>query len=271
MRWLPALVCLVSAGQELPRDQFVQANGVRLHFLDWGGKGEALLFLTSLGGSAGDFHSLATSFTSKFHVLGLTRRGQGSSDKPESGYDNATLVEDIQSFLNEKRIRSVTLVGYSMAGNELTEFAGLYPRQVAGLVYLDAAYDLARNKELGRLAGLELKLPGIDHAMSQLIARSDEYRPNYSQVTAPALGFFVTYDQAPKPSSFWDDATNAILAAFWVYHGKAYRREQLERFRNEVKHSRVVELHNTTHAGFVSDPVQQKILVREMRLFFESR
>lgn len=33
---------------EQPVAQFASVNGVRLHYLDWGGKGEALLFLTAL-------------------------------------------------------------------------------------------------------------------------------------------------------------------------------------------------------------------------------
>ena len=121
---------------ERPASQFTTVNGVRLHYLDWGGKGETLLFLTSLGGTAGDFQPLAVSFTDHFHVLGLTRRGQGQSAKPDTGYDTSQLVEDIKTFLDQRKIRRATLVGYSMAGNELTEFAALYPRRVVRLVYL---------------------------------------------------------------------------------------------------------------------------------------
>jgi hypothetical protein len=51
----------------------------------------------------------------------------------------------------------------SMAGNELTEFASLYPRRVMKLVYLDAAYDLPENAELGRKLNLP-PLPGADNA-----------------------------------------------------------------------------------------------------------
>ena len=121
---------------EHPAAQFTTVNGVRLHYLDWGGKGEALLFLTALGGTAKDFQPLAVRFTDHFHVLGLTRRGQGPSAKPDAGYDTSQLVEDIKTFLDQRKIRRATLVGYSMAGNELTEFAALYPRRVVRLVYL---------------------------------------------------------------------------------------------------------------------------------------
>jgi pimeloyl-ACP methyl ester carboxylesterase len=257
-----------NAATELPKSQFATVSGVKLHYLDWGGKGPAvLLFLTSLGGTAEDFDALATPFTDRFHVLGLTRRGQGQSDKPDAGYDTATLVEDIKSFLDLRNVKRATLVGYSMAGNELTEFATLYPQRVVKLVYLDAAYDLAENAELGRKAQLNLPpLAGADKATLALIARSNEYHPDYTRIVAPALGFFVTYDEAPK-SPLWNETTRAKLLAFWNDYGKAYRREQIDRFQKDIKEARVVELHNTTHGGFVFDKEQQKILLREMRKF----
>lgn len=252
---------------EQPVAQFTTVNGVRLHYLDWGGKGETLLFLTALGGTANDFQPLAVKFTDHFRVLGLTRRGQGQSAKPDAGYDTPQLVEDIRAFLDQRKINRAILVGYSMAGNELTEFAVSYPRRVVKLVYLDAAYDLPENAELGRKA--QLNLPpsaSADSATLALIARSNEYHPDYKRIAAPVLGFFVTYAEAPK-SPDWDDATKAKLLAFWSDYGRAYRREQIDRFKRDMKEGRVVELHNTTHGGFVFDKEQQEILIREMRAF----
>lgn len=261
-----AIVSFSAPAAGIPRPQFATVNGVKLHYLDWGGNGETLLFLTALGGSADDFHPLAIRFGDRFHAIGLTRRGQGRSDKPAAGYDTSTLVEDIRAFLDLKKIKRATLVGYSIAGNELTAFAALYPKRVGKLVYLDAAYDLPQNAELGRKAGLDLKLPGADDATLALIARSNEYHPNYRRIRAPALGFFVTYDEAPK-SALWDEATRLKLLAYWNDYGKAYRREQMERFRKEMRDGRVVELHNTTHGRFVFEEGQLAILAREMRAF----
>ena len=220
-----------------------------------------------MGGTAGDFQPLAIHLTDRFHVFGLTRRGQGKSEKRETGYDTTTLTQDIVAFLDAINISRVTLVGYSLAGDELTELAGTYPRRVAKLVYLDAAYDLAENAELGRRAHLDLPpLPGADKSTLQLIARSNEYRPDYSRIKAPALGFFVTYDEPPA-SPLWDEATKKKLLAFWFEYGKAYRREQIERFHAGIKDATVVELHDTTHGGFVFEEKQQVILIREMRRF----
>src|SRR5260370_26211249 len=90
---------------EPPAAQFTTVNGVRLHYLDWGGKGQALLFLTALGGTAEDFQPLAVGFTDHFHVLGLTRRGQGQSAKPDTGYSTSQVVEHIRSSLQHNKIR----------------------------------------------------------------------------------------------------------------------------------------------------------------------
>jgi non-heme chloroperoxidase len=125
----------------------VNANGVKLHYLDWGGKGETLLFLHGLNQSAHIYDELAPQFKDKFRVLALTRRGQGKSDKPETGYDTPVLTEDLRQFLDGLKIKRVILAGHSMAGKELTLFATLYPERVIKLIYLDAAYNYREQAE----------------------------------------------------------------------------------------------------------------------------
>ena len=120
---------------------FVNVNGIRLHYLDWGGSGDVLLFLAGMGCNAHIFDKLAPRFTDQFHVMALTRRGHGESDHPETGYDAETLTEDILQFLDALDIEKVILAGHSMAHVELSHFAMLHTDRVLKLVYLDAAYD----------------------------------------------------------------------------------------------------------------------------------
>lgn len=137
---------------------FVTANGVKLHYLDWGGKGEPILFLAGTTNTAHIFDDLAPQFTDRFRALGLTRRGHGQSAAPADGYDLPTLVEDIRQFLDAMKIERVILVGHSMAGDEMTRFAEVYPKRVNKLVYLDAAYDRAE------LLSLTAKAPPVQTA-----------------------------------------------------------------------------------------------------------
>ena len=92
-----------------PTGDFVNVNGIRLHYLDWGGTGPTLIFLTGMGCSAYIFNKFAPRFTDAFRVLALTRRGHGASDYSETGYDADTLTEDIRQFMDSLNIEKVIL------------------------------------------------------------------------------------------------------------------------------------------------------------------
>lgn len=123
------------------KSDFVNINDIKLHYLDWGGSGDVLLFLAGMGCNAHIFNDFAPRFTDKFHVMALTRRGHGESDHPETGYDVETLTEDIRQFMEMLGIEKVILAGHSMANVELSHFNALFPERVIKLIFLDAAYD----------------------------------------------------------------------------------------------------------------------------------
>jgi non-heme chloroperoxidase len=144
---------------------FVAVNGIRLHYLDWGGSGPALLFLAGRGCNAHIFDDFAPRFTGQFRVLGLDRRGHGDSDHPETGYDIDTLTEDIRQFLDSLQIEQVILAGHSLAGIELSHFAALYPERLLKLVFLDAAYDYYCPEYQAMVQNhpsRKIKIPGAD-------------------------------------------------------------------------------------------------------------
>ena len=114
---------------------------MHLEVLDWGGSGPPLVLLAGLQDVAHGFDDIAPHFTDDHHVLAITRRGYGASSQPRSGYDLASRVADLHAVLDSLRLPRVALVGHSIAGDELTAFAGGYPDRVTQLVYLDAAYD----------------------------------------------------------------------------------------------------------------------------------
>jgi pimeloyl-ACP methyl ester carboxylesterase len=124
------------------RVRFVSvAPDVKLEVLDWGGDGPVIIFLAGLGGTAHVFDDFAPALTDKFHVYGITRRGYGASSQSATGHDLAARGEDLRQVLDALGIVRVNLAGHSIAGDELTWFAGTHPERVDRLVYLDAAYD----------------------------------------------------------------------------------------------------------------------------------
>jgi non-heme chloroperoxidase len=117
------------------------SDSVKLEVLDWGGSGAPMLFLAGLGNTAHVFDDFAPRFTDDYHVYALTRRGFGASSQPKNGYDLKTLTQDILSAVDQLHLKNVVLVGHSIAGEEMTNLAALYPDKVGKIIYLDAAYD----------------------------------------------------------------------------------------------------------------------------------
>ena len=155
LRMLMALVLICAGATAAPTayepfSKFaVVVPGTRLHFIDFGGQGDTVILLAGPGNTAWIWAEFGKDLAKDFRVLALTRRGHGESDMPATGYDQATLIEDIRGFLDSQNLPRVHLVGASTAGEELTHFASKYPERLFSLVYLDAAYDRRVDVESG--------------------------------------------------------------------------------------------------------------------------
>jgi pimeloyl-ACP methyl ester carboxylesterase len=121
---------------------FVTANGIRLHYLDWGGSGPALVLIHGYRDNPHIFDDLAPAFTDRFRVVAYARRGHGQSEA-KGPYDTATLTEDLRGVMDALAITKAHLAGWSMGGDEITAMAGAHPERVDRIVYLDAGYDWA--------------------------------------------------------------------------------------------------------------------------------
>jgi pimeloyl-ACP methyl ester carboxylesterase len=169
------------------KSDFVHVNGIRLHYLDWGGEGPALIFLTGMGSSAYIFNRFAPRFTDRFRVLALTRRGQGDSDIPETGYDADTLTKDIRQFMDRLHVEKAILAGHSLAGVELTHFAGTHPNRVEKLFYLEALDDRRREQaiyEQSPLRNVEIKKesPPPPRTLEEYIANMKQDIPAFADI-----------------------------------------------------------------------------------------
>jgi len=267
--------------QSRPKSRFIKVNGVRLHYLDWGGSGETIVFLHSLSWTAYKYSKFAPRFTHKYRVLALTRRGSGLSDKPATGYDVRTQVEDLKQFLDALNIKMVTLIGNSLPADEMTLFAGIYPERVNKLVYLTGfCWDNAR------FADLASKDPT---RMWQMNDRADynafqrkvtqerrNFSPDYTRVKAPVLAFYgkdrwwkkalMLYDVDDEPEliSHIKDRTarkyfeklrenrefRKEVEDYWNKVYLPYFDEQVARFRRELANLRAVNLDLEVVTGY---------------------
>jgi non-heme chloroperoxidase len=113
---------------------------VQLEVLDWGGSGRPLIFLAGGGETAHVYDGFAPRFAGRYRVMGITRRGVGTSTHPAAGYDTTTLTRDIITVLDSVGISSASFAGHSFAGSELNALGVRYPRRVEKLIYLDSGF-----------------------------------------------------------------------------------------------------------------------------------
>jgi pimeloyl-ACP methyl ester carboxylesterase len=131
------------------RSFVVVIDGLRLHGLRWDdlGRGHPALLLHGLASNARIWERMAPALAAGgLAPVAIDLRGHGRSDKPEAGYDMATVSADLGAVLRDLDLKSPILMGHSWG---------------AGLALHLAASDLK-----GRHAPAALVL--IDGGISQL-------------------------------------------------------------------------------------------------------
>ena len=212
------------------RSDIIDANGIHLHYLDWGGTGPTILFLTGFGDSAHIFDNLAPKFTDRFRVLGLTRRGHPGSDMPDTGYDVSTLAKDIEQFLDKLSVEQVILVGHSLAGDEMTHFAASHPMRVMKLVYLDSALDSTERLEIWKRNPIkDVKSPlseeEIHASVDSYMANFRRTNPDFEAVWSDLFEEEIRRQIAVRPDGTAADLMPPAIASALMQGSSDYHKE----------------------------------------------
>ena len=127
--------------ENAPQDKFVNANGMRFHYLEWGNPDNPPMLL--LHGFAQTCHSwdfVALGFSDNYRVIVLDQRGHGDSDWASDGdYSPETQQKDISGVVEQLGLDQFVLMGLSMGGRNSFTFAASNPDYVKALVVVDAA------------------------------------------------------------------------------------------------------------------------------------
>jgi pimeloyl-ACP methyl ester carboxylesterase len=135
------LTSQAKSASNIPQDQYAEVNGVRLHYLDWGGDGPLMLMVSGRLHTAHTYNAIASSFTDRYRVVAVTRREHGASRKNTGVISRDVLAKDLSEFISLFSNDPTILVGQSFAGVEMPVLARKHPEKVAALIFLDAVYD----------------------------------------------------------------------------------------------------------------------------------
>ncbi len=88
-----------------------------------------------------------------YQVISFDHLGRGFSDRPEGPYDSALYNSELAGLIEGLNLNTpLTLVGYSMGGANVVDFAASYPDQVSRLVLIAPAGYMRNSPEASPLA-----------------------------------------------------------------------------------------------------------------------
>jgi pimeloyl-ACP methyl ester carboxylesterase len=126
-----------------PIDRFIDVDGLRLHYVDWGGDPGKQTILLMHGGAANThwWDAVAPQLTSHGRVLALDFRGHGQSQWTQPPhYGPPAYVEDVRGLVAQLGALPVVLVGHSMGGMVAQWVVTNFPEIVKALVIIDAPH-----------------------------------------------------------------------------------------------------------------------------------
>jgi pimeloyl-ACP methyl ester carboxylesterase len=130
------------AGQAASRaeaaSKFLDVNGGKLHYLEWGpNNASPLLLLHPAPLNAHVWDEFGPAMARHYRVVAPDARGFGDSSWSDDAYSDDEFVEDIRALVTALGLTRPILCGNSMGGSLAYYYASLYPDDVDRLILVD--------------------------------------------------------------------------------------------------------------------------------------
>ena len=142
--------------------QYVSANGIRHHYLEWGDPSSPpLLMLHATGLCAWPWKPIARRLAENYRVLAFDQRGHGDTDRSDKGYKFEYAGEDLAAIVEALDLQSPRAIGHSSGGLAAIIASNLLPGRFGRVVLVETrvsndaptapSQDLARRAERTRM------------------------------------------------------------------------------------------------------------------------
>jgi pimeloyl-ACP methyl ester carboxylesterase len=196
----------------LPTDHHVTANGIRLHYIDWGATSDhTIVFLHGSGLNAHTFDLICLGLRPDYHCISVDLRGHGDSEwSVERDYSLEAHAADLAALVHLIGVDRFVLVGMSMGAMNSLEFVRTRAASLMALVLIDS--------------GPEIEIPGADKiarfvqqpaeldSIEDFVGRALEFNPRrdprllrnsltYNLRQLPTGRWTWKYDRRPRPAN----------------------------------------------------------------------
>ena len=160
-----------------PSGRFLTADGTRLHYLDTGGSGPAVLMLHGNGTMARELEisGIMGALASDYRVLAFDRPGFGYSERPRNmAWTPAAQADLIFAALRQKGIASAIVLAHSWGNLVALELALRQPEFAKGLLLVGGFYFPVPRADVPVLAAPAIPVIGdiMRYTISPLVARA---------------------------------------------------------------------------------------------------
>jgi pimeloyl-ACP methyl ester carboxylesterase len=141
----------------------VTLGGLNFHYVEWGGAGTPIILLHGLASTVHIWDLVAPRLTTQGSVTALDQRGHGLSSQPPTGYDFATIGEDLARFVHALGIQErFFLVGHSWGAYVTLAFAHSHGDMLQGAVLVDGGVmDLKSQSPTWEIAEARMTPPAM--------------------------------------------------------------------------------------------------------------
>ncbi len=265
------------------RDNFVEANGLKLHYVEWGnGEAPPIVMLHGIASFAHIWDFIAPAFVADYRVVSLDWRGHGDSGwaEPDS-YTYEDYVSDLAGLISALDLRNVTIVGHSLGGLVSLYYASQQPEKVRAIVAADfrtgvSAEELeqARQQSLRphrELATAEELIDRFGASLAPTAASREviHHLGRYAIKRAMSGQWIFRFDRATlaiSPIEPWSALRNVRVPVLAMRGGESplMSREAIMSVGESIPGVRVVEIPGAYHHLFLDKPDD---FVREVKSF----
>ena len=151
---------------------------MKLFFREYG-SGQPMIILHGLLGSSDNWLTQAKLFSSAYKVYTIDQRNHGMSPH-DNQFDYQSMVEDLDEFIGDQGIVNPILIGHSMGGKTVMNYAVMHPDKVEKLIVVDIAPRAYNLEHYALVEGLhELQIDSLtsrndaDQRLSTSVAEPD--------------------------------------------------------------------------------------------------
>lgn len=137
----------LSQAPPTPQDRFAKLDTMRVHYQDYGGGKEAVVFIHGWSCNLKFWKANIPAFVNHSRVIAIDLPGHGESDKPQVTYSMDLFARAIDAVITDAGVERATLVGHSMGTPVIRQFYRKHPNKTLALVIVDGSLRPFANPE----------------------------------------------------------------------------------------------------------------------------